>query len=201
MKRLEQKGVTLVALVVTIIILLILAGITITLTLGDKGIINMAKEAGKNYQDAAAYEQNLLKNLADEANSTINENSAEKIDYTKVFDSLEYVKQSSILTSAGTTPSSEKITLEQGNYILVGTGRNVEYDSTLSLTGSNEIKEVGWFHTGIYSTGLSYVNGRGRSVTKVWTLSTKENVDITFSIANTHSNYASVGSLGIYQFK
>ena len=67
----KEEGITLVALVVTIIILLILAGITITLTLGDKGIINMAKEAGKNYQDAANYEQALLGNLTNEATNII----------------------------------------------------------------------------------------------------------------------------------
>ena len=67
----KEKGITLVALVVTIIILLILAGITITLTLGDKGIINMAKEAGKNYQNAQEYEQTLLGNLTNEATNII----------------------------------------------------------------------------------------------------------------------------------
>lgn len=68
----KEKGITLVALVIMIIVLLILAGITITLTLGDKGIINMAKEAGKNYQDAQAYEQNLLSNIVNEANNIVN---------------------------------------------------------------------------------------------------------------------------------
>ena len=41
-----QNGITLIALVITIIILLILAGITISLTLGEHGIINMGEKAG-----------------------------------------------------------------------------------------------------------------------------------------------------------
>ena len=40
-------GITLIALVVTIIILLILAGITITTVLGDNGVIELAKQAKK----------------------------------------------------------------------------------------------------------------------------------------------------------
>lgn len=55
-----QKGITLVALVITIIILLILAGVTISLTLGDNGLFKTAQGAAKNYSDAAQQEQNLV---------------------------------------------------------------------------------------------------------------------------------------------
>lgn len=64
-----QKGITLIALVITIIVLLILAGITISLTLGDHGIVNMGEKAGKNYVNAANYEQKGLNNLESEANA------------------------------------------------------------------------------------------------------------------------------------
>jgi len=40
----EQKAITLIALVVTIIVLIILAGVSINLVLGDNGIITKAKE-------------------------------------------------------------------------------------------------------------------------------------------------------------
>ena len=40
----NQKGITLVALVVTIIVLIILAGITISMTIGNNGIFTKAKE-------------------------------------------------------------------------------------------------------------------------------------------------------------
>lgn len=41
----NQKGITLVALVVTIVVLLILAGVTIAMLTGDNGIITNAKNA------------------------------------------------------------------------------------------------------------------------------------------------------------
>lgn len=65
-----QKGITLVALVITIIVLLILAGITISLVLGNNGIINRAQEAGKNYTQAANHEQNQM-NAFDENTAAI----------------------------------------------------------------------------------------------------------------------------------
>lgn len=52
-----QKGITLVALVVTIIVLIILAGISISLVLGDNGIVTKAKAGRENYQYAANEEK------------------------------------------------------------------------------------------------------------------------------------------------
>jgi hypothetical protein len=56
----NKRGITLVALVITIIVLLILAGITINLTIGEGGIIQTAQQAGKNYVEAAENEQTQL---------------------------------------------------------------------------------------------------------------------------------------------
>ena len=41
----SSKGVTLIALVITIIVLLILAGVSIAMLTGDNGILTQAKEA------------------------------------------------------------------------------------------------------------------------------------------------------------
>ena len=56
-----QKGITLVALVVTIIVLIILAGVSIALVLGDNGVITKAKE-GANAQAAASTNETHLMN-------------------------------------------------------------------------------------------------------------------------------------------
>lgn len=47
-----ERGITLVALVVTIIVLLILAGITITYVLADNGIFGQAEKAAKETEMA-----------------------------------------------------------------------------------------------------------------------------------------------------
>ena len=46
MKR-RNKGITLIALVITIVVLLILAGIAITTLAGDNGIVNKASTASE----------------------------------------------------------------------------------------------------------------------------------------------------------
>ena len=47
----RDNGITLVALVVTIIVILIIAGISINSVIGDNGLITKAKEARKNWED------------------------------------------------------------------------------------------------------------------------------------------------------
>ncbi len=56
----EQKGITLVALVITIIILLILAAISIATLSGDNGLFNRAKQAKNNTIDAQIRENEAL---------------------------------------------------------------------------------------------------------------------------------------------
>ena len=63
MKKTNQKGITLIALVVTIIVLIILAGISINLLLGDNGIIAKAQLAGERYKEGANEEQQHLTNV------------------------------------------------------------------------------------------------------------------------------------------
>lgn len=51
----SSKGITLVALVITIIVLLILAGVTLSIALNG-GIINQSQEAVNSWQNASANE-------------------------------------------------------------------------------------------------------------------------------------------------
>ena len=60
MMRKFNRGITLIALVVTIIVLLILAGISITILTGQNGIINRAQEAKEKAEAANDDEQRKL---------------------------------------------------------------------------------------------------------------------------------------------
>ena len=62
-KKMTQKGITLVALVITIIVLIILAGVSINLLVGQDGLISRAKLAKEQYENAALDEQNKLNEL------------------------------------------------------------------------------------------------------------------------------------------
>lgn len=56
----QEKGITLIALVITIIILIILAGIGINMAIGENGIFNRAKYAKEQYLNAQAEEEKML---------------------------------------------------------------------------------------------------------------------------------------------
>ena len=62
----QNLGITLVALVVTIVVLLILAGISLSLILGSNGIITRSNEARTNWANASAEEQAMLNDLSDQ---------------------------------------------------------------------------------------------------------------------------------------
>ena len=61
-----ERGITLVALVITVIVLIILAGVTLDTLVGDNGIITKAQEAKQNMANAAAEEDKLIQNLLNE---------------------------------------------------------------------------------------------------------------------------------------
>ena len=59
----ENRGITLIALVITIIVLLILAGVTIAALSGNNGILTRAKEAKEKTEQAQKDEEKTLSNM------------------------------------------------------------------------------------------------------------------------------------------
>ena len=86
----EAKGITLVALVITIIILLILAGVALSLVIGENGLIAKSKEGVEKYKDKAKAEQWQLEDI---------EAGMEKIDLAELKDEEEHpeLKQMKLL--------------------------------------------------------------------------------------------------------
>ena len=65
-----RRGITLIALVITIVILLILAGLTLNLALGNGALADKAKDAVKNYQLAQEQEEDVIEELEANINPT-----------------------------------------------------------------------------------------------------------------------------------
>ncbi len=63
MKTKSNKGITLIALVITIIVLLILAGVTIAALSGDNGILKRATEAKEKTEQAQKDEEKTISNM------------------------------------------------------------------------------------------------------------------------------------------
>ena len=70
----EKRGITLIALAVTIVVILILAGVTIDVTLGDNGIINKSKEAADRMNNLVKEDEAELNELLNELNETMDSN-------------------------------------------------------------------------------------------------------------------------------
>ena len=68
----KEKGITLIALVVTIVVLLILAGVSINALFGDNGIIEKAKDAQNKMDQAAENDLNALNELNEWLESKVN---------------------------------------------------------------------------------------------------------------------------------
>ena len=66
-----EKGITLLALIITVVIMIILAAVTINVTLGDGGIIDQAKTAAEATVNSAQSEQEQLENVSSQINDII----------------------------------------------------------------------------------------------------------------------------------
>ena len=74
----NKKGITLIALVITIIVLLILAGVSIAMLTGQNGILTQAQRAKSETENAAKNEAAIL----DEYNALNCLRSGRKLEYT-----------------------------------------------------------------------------------------------------------------------
>ena len=91
----NKKGITLVALVVTIVVLLILAGVSINLVLGNNGIIAKAKDAETKSAEASENDLKGMNGLIDQMESTLNGGSS---------DNKEDEKLGKLVNDMGTLP-------------------------------------------------------------------------------------------------
>lgn len=127
MEKTKEKGITLIALVITIVVLLILAGVSVSNILGDNGIIARAKEAKNKTNESNIQEENILQEIEDWANSVDGwkDNGDRTFDKNgvtlKVGDYLNYVPESgkSYISPTGTYQEEEyervPEVLEQGS--------------------------------------------------------------------------------------
>ena len=70
--KLHEAGITLVALVVTIIVLLILAGVTLTLALSNNGVMDRAQYASNTWANATRDEETMMGELGQQIDDLSN---------------------------------------------------------------------------------------------------------------------------------
>ena len=94
-KNKQEKGITLIALVVTIVVLLILAGVSISLVLSNNGVISKAKDAKNQYAEAQTNDEKQLNEVSDWIDTKVGEttggDSVTKIDGVPIPEGYYYV--------------------------------------------------------------------------------------------------------------
>ena len=88
----NTRGITLIALVVSIIVLLILAGITIAALSGDNGILTRAKEAKEKTEQAQKEEEENLQEITDTINGVEGYSRSKKVNSPKVVTGMIPIK-------------------------------------------------------------------------------------------------------------
>ena len=138
----KNKGITLIALVVTIVVLLILAGISIGALTGDNGIINQAHTA-KEDTEIASWEEQIDVAIIDAENKHRNptlDDIKEELKNKGVIDDYSQVDKDGVIT---TNEPSYEIAGKLDDYVPFGPGKfatkNEEYTDE---TSEEEYKTV-----------------------------------------------------------
>ena len=112
----SQKGITLVALVVTIIVLLILAGVTIALVMGQDGIFNKAETASTATFKADVESTVQLSMLTTKVNSYDNEGtSTGAVTAEKYVEDVVQALTDAGYTATATATNQSPITVKKGS--------------------------------------------------------------------------------------
>ena len=116
----KQQGITLISLVVTIVVLLILAGVTISAVFSDGGIMNKAKDAENKMNEGIEKDKNNINELA---------NIIKK--YTDDNTTTPKITDSSLKSDDRTNTDSKTVIAkdEKGNQVVVPGGFKIADDS------------------------------------------------------------------------
>ena len=122
----KQTGITLIALVVTIVVLLILAGVSINALFGNSGIIEKAKDAQNRMNNAQESDLNALNDLDKWINNQVNGTTGGK---------KPLITDSSLTSNDRTSGESTTVIAEDknGNQVVVPGGFKISGDSGESV--------------------------------------------------------------------
>ena len=165
----NTKGITLIALVITIIVLIILAGISINLILGENGIITKAKQAKTTTEQAKQNEEIGLNETAKyleemgTSGGTVNP-PAEKSEIEKSRDAGTYMTAPTTLKDSNENlikvPEGFKIAEDSG--INVTEGIVIEDNDIITEVGNNRGNQYVWIPVG---NGIKKSDGTAVDIT------------------------------------
>ena len=170
-----NKGITLVALVVTIVVLLILAGISINLLLGENGIIKKAKEAREKTAEGKTNDMLGMNQLIQDMYDL--ENSENKKENDKGDDKSDEVKKYKVTIQF---INRENQSIVNFGSIEIYEGESIGQDAKkiATISGKNETENVISLAKGTYTVRcLKAPDGYGKTAE-----------DITFNVDENDEN-------------
>lgn len=143
-KNIKEHGITLVALVITIVVLIILAAVAINLTLGNNGIFTRAKTAKEQYQNAEAQEKFDIAKASNEIDKYVDGNrdaiTIKQEDYNKIMEKINGlgVQTTQLSNIANGVTLTSNIIRKSGNvvYINIRGSYNKEFKSADLIIGN-----------------------------------------------------------------
>ncbi len=186
-KRNEQSlndGITLIALVITIIVLLILAGVSIAMLTGENGILTQSKQAKVETAKGGLKEEiNLMiqKRKIDEETGrkvSLKEDLENEISGEKVIEEIEGVTDACYLTKESQTVTVyEDGTIVEGKIIWDGVSKTkpeIDSEGNWHIKGANELKFFEEFVNG----KLSEEEKQGINIVKTTTIYLENHIDL-----------------------
>ena len=155
----EERGITLIALVITIIILMILATVSINVVLGEGGLIDRAKQAKDLTEQAALKEQEGLNSLISEMTNILAEDQIppKPTDPTEQTPTpIENVTKGEIFDE------TTKVSDANGDILYVPGGFGIatdspnEIDDGIVITNNGDTKQFVWIPVNDESLGKMY---------------------------------------------
>ena len=136
----NNKGVTLIALVVTIVILIILAAVSMTMVLGNNGIFEQAKKGANSMASAEANTQEGFNSMSAEIDKIISGNGSSEQPQPPE-QPKETIEESKNSGKEFTAPKTE-VTDSKGNKVVIPGGFKVAEDSGDTVQQGIVIEDV-----------------------------------------------------------
>ena len=188
----NQRGITLVALVITIVILIILATVAINFAFGNNGLINRAEDAKKYYANDTAYTEESLSNVESYIDGIIGENGGSGQGETTTVADLKPGEGEEVTILENTTP----ITDELNNTIYVPGGFGIAKDSGTKVEEGIVIEDANgnqfvWVPVGEYKVSTT-INAEGKLTNNLSrrTFTSSESTEVTGVDTAIGSRYA-----------
>lgn len=202
----NNRGITIISLVVTVILLIIVAGIGINLSLGENGIFNKTKYAKEKYLNAQKDEENKLNDLysqmlvatGDDAKITISAKELKEIIQEEIKNSVQQptrVKDNIFIKNSIKNNSNYSTVTSMSNAFTKTEDENSKIKEYLSYSQEEgyTVLRSGWYfinlqmeistsNTSVDGSVSFILNGKNISGVRVWAYSSSERNDNSFSI-------------------